>query len=96
VNFNYDLVKARRVNYFLGGLEQTATAQLSDIVQNYRLKFRDSSWWIVTNGHWYGPYVELEAAQRLAIDTAAVGQQELRLPTKVIVHHRDGREETLN
>ena len=65
-------------------------------MQNYRLKFRDSSWWIVTNGLWYGPYAELEAAQRIAVATATVGRQKLRLHTKVIVHHHDGREETLN
>lgn len=65
-------------------------------MQNYRLKFRDSNWWIVTNGYWYGPYLELETARQLAIATAAAGQQQLRLHTKVIVHHHDGREETLN
>lgn len=73
-----------------------AKTQLSTIMNNYRLRFRDSHWWIVTNGHWYGPYVELETAQRLAIATAAAGQQQLHLNKRVIVHHRDGREEILN
>lgn len=79
-----------------GDEEQKAGFLPSRIMQHYRVKFRDSNWWIVTNGRWYGPYVELGTAQRLAMDTADGGQRQLHLHTKVIVHHRDGREETLN
>ena len=65
-------------------------------MHNYRLRFRDDNWWIVTSDHWYGPYAELETAKRLATATASRGEQQLRLRTKVIIHHKDGREEIVN
>ena len=63
-------------------------------MQSYHVRFRDERWWIAMDPNWYGPYRESEVAQSLAVAIARRAS-ELGVPTSVVVHHREGSEETV-